>query len=167
MTISDLINKTNIRIRNLDFIRSVIVLSAALIVIRLICLFIFEYCFDGRDVVFAETPNENLAGQSYLLIVLQVVIIGPLFETFFSQKCLYFILSLFEWFQKSKGRIIIVGALAFGGLHFFTLSYIIVMCITGAFFMYAYTVKHGRHAYWTTACLHAIINGYSLFMDSF
>jgi membrane protease YdiL (CAAX protease family) len=156
--------RINSFILNLPFLSSLLVLTAILLVIRIFCRFIFEYCLEGYDIIFFETPQEQLSTQPFYLAVLQVSIIGPIIETFIFQGIIYHVLVMFNCFAKNKWGILIIGSLLFGMVHFFSLSYIIVMSITGAFFMYSYIIRYGKHAYWTTVCLHSLINLYALLL---
>lgn len=61
----------------------------------------------------------------------------------------------------------LIGAVVFGVLHFFSLSYIIVTAINGFFFMYAVVIKHKRGGYWLAVLLHAFVNGFGLLLGYF
>jgi hypothetical protein len=154
--------KINNYIRNLNFIASVCILSIALIGVHVACEFIQEYCFQGQDILFTKTPNERLNGKFRYFIIFEVITLGPMLETLICQTLPYFICLQFQIFLKYKYWIVIISGLGFGLLHFYSLSYIIVMFITGMFFMYTYIIKYGKHGYWATVCLHAVLNAFTV-----
>jgi hypothetical protein len=138
----------------------------ALIGVQEACEFIQEYCFQGRDIIFTKSPNESLNGKFRYFLIFEVITLGPMLETLICQTLPYYIfLHLPAVFFKRKCWLVIIGGFFFGLLHFYSLSYIIVTFIIGMFFMYTYIIKYGKHGYWATVCLHAMLNGYVVFME--
>lgn len=120
---------------------------------------LYEFSFKEFDVLFkTSSPNAFVAENNLYVTILMVVILGPLIETFFFQKLLFILLNQIKWFSKNKLAIIIIGALLFGLLHFFSLSYIVFNIFAGIFLMFTYIIRSGKMPYLTTFALHALNN---------
>jgi membrane protease YdiL (CAAX protease family) len=126
---------------------------------------LFYLAFEKWNIAFMPTPNETLMKQPLYEQILQAVILGPLIETLICQKLVYKLLSLIKYLKRRKFFIMLIGALIFGLLHFYSLLYIIYNVFTGFLFMYAYIVKLHKKPYWTVVTLHGLMNLFAIFMD--
>jgi membrane protease YdiL (CAAX protease family) len=103
--------------------------------------------------------------QSYFRQIVEAVIIGPLIETFIFQKGLYYLLSNSTVLKQRKIVIMVIGAIIFGLLHFYSLSYVIFNIFTGFLFMFAYIIKLYKNPYWFVVILHGLMNLFAIFID--
>jgi len=110
------------------------------------------------DVIFIPTPNDTLMTRPIYIQILLAVIIGPSIETLIFQKWLYKLLSLVKWLKRRKLLIMIIGALAFGAIHIYSLSYIVFTVFMGFLFMFAYVARIGKNPFRTVFVLHALAN---------
>lgn len=160
-------NKINKYIRHSKFVPSILIVGSISSSVYFIIWFISYKLLNGWDIVLDSDPNVSLLKGPLYITILDAMIIGPIIETLVFQKFLYFIATLFNWFRNDKCRIIILGTLTFGLIHFFTLMYIITTMITGFFFMYLYVIKRHKNAYWSVVILHSMINGLAIFLSYF
>ena len=156
--------KFNLFIIKKSFLSSFLILGSMLGSIYFLCWFIFYKILDKRDIVFVEISDHS---QVHLFIVLQAIVLAPILETYICQWGLYHVLMTSERLRKRKLCIVLIGAIFFGLLHFFSLSYIIVTTINGLFFMYAVVIRHNRGGYWLAVLLHAFVNGLALLLGYF
>lgn len=131
---------------------------------------VFNKLLHGLDIVWGDLPEDNFSEQLWFLDVFNVLILGPIVETIICQALVFYLLSLIHWFNKKKNAIIIVGAILFALIHFYSISYVIFTAITGGLFMYAYVVKIEKGA--LAACsivaiLHGLTNLFALFLEIF
>lgn len=157
-------------IRRRSLVCSALILWGCFIPIHFILWFLFEKVWGGSDIVFTSFPDDNFSDQLWFVDVFNVVIIGPILETIFCQALIFFLLSQICWFAKNKYRIVFVGTLLFGLIHFYSISYILFTLITGALFLYAYILNIEKGV--LTACsvtiiLHGLTNLFALFLEQF
>jgi membrane protease YdiL (CAAX protease family) len=126
---------------------------------------VYYLLLEQWDIVFVSTPNETLMKQSLFEQILQAVIIAPLIETLISQKWVYKLFSLIKPLKKRKILIVFLGAIIFGIIHFYSLSYIIYNVFTGFLFMFVYIAKLHKKPYWIVVTLHGLINLFALLID--
>lgn len=111
------------------------------------------------------TPNETIMQQPFVEQILATVILGPIIETLLSQKWLYSSLSLINRLKGNKIRIVIIGGIIFGLLHFYSLSYIVYNIFMGILFMSAYILRKEENPFLSVAALHALTNLFVLIID--
>jgi hypothetical protein len=128
-------------------------------------MLVYYFYWAEDDIVFVATPNETLMTQSYLTQILEAVIIGPLIETFIFQKVAYTCFSYIKWMKQHKMMIVLFGAIIFGIVHCFSLSYIIYNMFTGCLLMFAYIIKLHKNPYWFVVILHGLMNLFAIFID--
>ncbi len=157
--------KINLFILKKSFFTSFLILGSILGSIYFLCWFIFYKLLDGRDIVLTQVPDYSQ--QALWFFIIQVIIFAPIVETLLFQECVYHVLKQSKWLRKRKMCIIIIGAVFFGLLHFFSLSYIIVTTICGFFFMYAVVIRNNRGGFWMAVLLHAFVNGLAIFLGYF
>ena len=162
--------KSKLRILSLTLYRSNFIISLLLLFLLFLGFYLiwtpfFYFLFDKWDIAFAPTPNETIMKQPIYEQIFWVVIIGPLIETLLSQKLVYKLLSLIKFLKRHKVIIMILGAIAFGVLHFYSLSYIVFATFMGFLLMYAYIVRINKKPYWTVAALHGLANLFAIFVD--
>lgn len=125
---------------------------------HLIFVFLHNTILNGKDLIFNSSPNLLINENDIFQVVFQVVFIGPLIETFFSQKLLFSFLNLNKWLRINKYAIILIGSLSFGLIHFFSLSYIIFNSFVGGYLMFVYIIRIKNKPYITVFTLHALNN---------
>ncbi len=157
----------NVYIRNLGFIPSILIVWFGMSIIYVFFWLISFKLLNGWDIIFIGDQNASLLQGPLYRTILETMIIGPLLETLIFQKSLYFIITLSNWLRHNRCWIVIIGAFVFCSVHFYTLSYVIVTFITGAFFMYMYIIKRHKHGYWSVVLIHAMINGLAIFLNLF
>ena len=162
--------KSKIRILSLTLYKSNFIVSLSILFLLFLCFYIiwtplFYLILEKWDITFMPTPNETLMTQPIYEQILLAVIIGPLIETLLSQKLVYKLLSLIKFLKQHKILILILGALFFGILHFYSLSYIVYNVFMGFLFMYAYIVRINKNPYWTVVALHGLTNLFAIFID--
>lgn len=111
------------------------------------------------------TPNETIMQQPFVEQILATVIMRPIIETLLSQKWLYSSLSLINRLKGNKIRIVIIGGIIFGLLHFYSLSYIVYNIFMGILFMSAYILRKEENPFLSVAALHALTNLFVLIID--
>jgi len=158
------LKKFNLFIIKKPFFPSFFLLGSILGSIYFLCWFIFYKSLDGRDIVFTEFPDYN---QVALIAILQTIIFAPIVETLLFQECVYYLLKQPNWLRKRKYYIMLIGAIFFGVIHFFSLSYIIMETIIGFFYMYAFVLRYYRDGFWMVVLLHAFVNGLGIFLGYF
>lgn len=90
------------------------------------------------------------------------VIVAPLLETLCFQMFPYWVLRRFKTFRDNRWAIVLIAALIFGSMHYYSVMYIIAASCMGAVMMYGYIVKWRRHGYWNLVLFHAVWNALAL-----
>ena len=162
------LRKLNYFIRRTSFLYAFFVLALILVCgITLIDL-IFEELLGGRDgqynIIFVDNPHRR---SSYSSLIFGAVIFAPLIETLIFQVAVFHLLRLIKWSKKREYRIVLIGGILFGIVHFFSLFHIILATILGFFFMYVYIARYHKGGYWMVVLLHAFVNGLTILVDFF
>lgn len=152
-------------IRKSNFILSFTILFSLFLAYYISWTFLYHYVLCQYDITFTTTPNETIMQESILKQLLFVVIIAPIFETLIFQKWLYQLLSLFKVLKRNKIWLILIGAIIFSSIHFYSLSYFIYNVFAGFFLMSAYVLRKGKNPYWIVATLHALMNLFVLLIE--
>lgn len=152
-------------IRKSSFVTSVITLFTLFLAFWIIWTPLYYLYLSKYDILFMPTPNETLMILPLYRQILEAVVLGPLLETLSCQHWMYLLLSLNGWFNRHKVAIILLGALIFGILHFFSISYIIYTFFMGLLFMSAYILRLNKNPYWTVAVIHALTNLFAILID--
>lgn len=158
-------SKIFILLRKRNIVVSIACFFALFLVFYIIWTHIYYYFFIKYDSVFAPTPNETIMTLELRRKIVEVVVLAPLIETLIFQKWFYKLFSYIDWFNQYKILIILLSAVVFGLIHFYSLSYIIYNFFVGAFFMFVYIIKIGNRPYWTVAVLHGLMNLFSIYID--
>ena len=150
--------KSKLRILSLTIYKSNFIVSLLLLFLLFLCFYLiwtplFYFLFNKWDITFASKPTSTIFES-----ILISVIMAPLVETLLFQKLVYRLLSLMKFLKRRKILIMILGAIAFGALHTYSLLYIIYAVFMGFLFMYAYIVRINKNPYWTVVALHGLIN---------
>lgn len=158
-------NRILVVLRKSNFCVSILYLFDLYLVFYVVWSFVY-YCFlEKYDISFSPTPNETIMTAGLSRQILEVVILAPLIETLISQKWVYQLLSLIGWLKQNKILIIFLGAVIFGLIHFYSLSYVIYNFFAGALLMFAYIIKIDKKTYWTVVVLHGLMNLFSILID--
>lgn len=158
-------NKILILLRESNPFVSIFYLFTLFLAFYIIWTPVYYYFLEKYDIIFSPTPNETIMTVGLDRQLLEVVILAPLIETLIFQKWFYNLFSLIDWLNRYKIFIILISAVAFGLIHFYSLSYIIYNFFIGALLMFIYIIKINRKPYWTVVILHSLMNLYSIFID--
>ena len=155
------------QLRNKNFVVSVLLFFLIYLVFYFIWTPLYYFFLEKYDIFFASTPNETIMKQSFFEQVILTVILAPLIETLIFQKWTYKVLSLIKFLKYHKILIMIVGAIIFGAIHFYSLFYIVYNMFVGFLFMFAYIVKLHRpeKSYWIVVSLHGLTNLFAILID--
>lgn len=110
-----------------------------------------------QDIEFRPAPLD--LDMPIWMLVFTAVIAAPLYETLLFQMLPFFVLHRFATFRRNRWAIVLISAMIFGSLHYYSAMYIIATMIIGALMMYGYIVKWRRNAYWNIVLFHALWNG--------
>ncbi len=99
------------------------------------------------DIHFFPTPDELPIGFVGMLIL--AVAFAPLVETLFFQLIPFKLLSKIRFMRENPIWIIIISALIFGMLHYYSIHYMIATFFMGMIFMYVYIIRTGKCPYVT------------------
>ena len=95
----------------------------------------------------------------FILDFFKIVILAPLFETFISQYCVFILLSRFSFFRNHQSFVILISAISFGVMHYYSLIYIVYAFIMGLFLMYAYMLRLQKEdSFKAVSSIHALVN---------
>ena len=158
-------NKIRTVLRESNFGVSILYLFALFIVFYTIWTPLYYYFLEKYDIFFSPTPNETIMTAGLGRQILEIVILAPLIETLIFQKWIYRGLSLIGWLKRHKTLIILVSALIFGLIHFYSLSYVFYNFFIGALLMFAYIIRINKKPYWTVVVLHGFMNLFSILID--
>lgn len=158
-------NKISTLLWKSNFFVSILLLFILFLVFYVIWTPVYYYFLEKYDIIFSPTPNETIMTVGLGRQLLEVVILAPLIETLIFQKWFYNLFSLIGWLNRYKNFIILISAVAFGLIHFYSLSYIIYNFFIGALLMFTYIIKINKKAYWIVVILHSLMNLYSIFID--
>lgn len=152
-------------LRKSNFFVSILYLFSLFLVFYIIWTPVYYYFLEKYDIIFSPTPNETIMTVGLGRQLLEVVIFAPLIETLIFQKWFYNLFSLIGWLNRYKIFIILISAVAFGLIHFYSLSYIIYNFFIGVLLMFTYIIRIENRPYWTVAILHGLMNLFSIFID--
>ena len=153
------------RLRKSNFVVSILILFLLFLGFYVVWTPLYYFLLEKYDILFVATPNETIMKQSFFEQILLAVILTPLIETLISQKLAYKLLSLVKFLKQRKTLIMILGAIAFGIIHCYSLSYIVYNTFMGFLFMFAYIVKLHKKPYWTVVTLHGLTNLFAILID--
>lgn len=115
------------------------------------------------NIHFHETIDKyNFSFEKELLLT---VFFGPFVETVIFQFLPYVILSRISYLKKNPVYIILISTLLFGLTHNYSVHYIIYGMIPGAFYIYLYIMRTGKHPFYTVFILHAVNNLVCIILD--
>lgn len=155
-----------------SFIKFIVYYFIVLILIFIIPIEILESIFNINP--YFQNPISNIENTKVLYLL--TVGISPLIETLIFQVLLvrgiYLILEGYPFNRKSYNKrsvlfAIIVSSLVFGGLHFFSFLYIILMCILGFIFglVFYFSAARSWRPFFPIFILHALyINPTGLYL---
>ena len=117
-------------------------LHAIVFTLLFVGVFIVNMFLSNAIVDFFKIPdihfmNKSDREHSLLQYIIVGVIIVPLLETFFHQKGVYWLLSKVRYFKERNYWIIIISAVVFGLVHFYSVHYIAYGIGCGMILMYA------------------------------
>lgn len=161
----NILSELTLLLRKQSLIISVFTLFAIYILYYVIWTLLYFLLWKDYDVALSTPPEELLSEQKLLIIILQVVIIGPALETLLFQKLPFHFFTFFGWFRKNQWVIILFSSIIFGSIHFYSISYIIYNFIMGIFFMYFYIVRQQKNGYLSVTVFHGLHNLFALLMD--
>jgi len=114
------------------------------------------YLFHIQDIYLTDSPKIY---DYFILNFIKIVIIAPLFETFICQYTVFKLLSQFSFFKSHQSFIIVISAVSFGIMHYYSLVYIVYAFIMGLFLMYAYMLRLQKEdSFKAVSSIHALIN---------
>jgi hypothetical protein len=150
------LQKIRVKLQRLNRISFVLVITSILFILA----FTFRIAFRSileKNIVWFETPFQ---GECLPVIVLFAVVFGPLLETYINQVLPYLLLSKIKYLNARKYLIIIISALFFGILHFYSLFYIIYAFFLGLALMYGYMIRIevDKRTFYLIAISHSIFN---------
>lgn len=90
------------------------------------------------------------------------VLLIPLLETLIHQTAPIILLK--KYTRLKPGTIILVSAILFGAVHFYSVSYIFYAFLIGLILAYAYMIylEKNASAFWVVAAIHSLRNLFSL-----
>lgn len=139
---------------------------------------IFFALIIGINLIITSLPfAESIANPPKILdlkkdtsfFIVYALIIGPLMETMLFQFAITMgVFYLLEYFGKPQFIVpIIVSALAFGLVHPYNLTYIIIATFVGFFFATAYVLllKRKENAFIVVTIIHSLVNFVPVYRD--
>lgn len=123
-------------------------LQYAIVILSMPVIYLVEQLF-GED-----NDGPKLKGLTMFIVA---VIIAPQFETLFAQALAH---KVGQYLKLKSTYIILLSALWFGLMHFYSLQYVILTFTIGLVLAYAYYLYQSsfRKAFWFVAAIHALHN---------
>jgi uncharacterized protein len=150
------LKKLNVRFKNLNRISFIIILT--------LILFLISFCLNYIIGFFKESDYIilNLSGgtKSFAVLFLSPVIIAPIFETFLGQYLPYHFLKRVKYLNDREYLILLISAVFFGLIHFYSVFYIIYAFLLGLVLMYGYMARidSDDKTFVLVAVSHALLN---------
>ena len=156
LNINDKINKLNFRLQNTNRLNFVLIVTLVLFAIAFILSYVFGYLRD-YDIPLINFPDQE---KTTVLLFFSSVILIPLIETFLNQFLPYYLLIKVKYLREKSYLILLISAVFFGVLHFYSVFYIIFGFLLGLVFMYGYMVriKTDNKTFYLIAITHALFN---------
>ena len=118
-----------------------------------------EYFFN----ISIPIGNESVDRMSYTKIIILTVIIGPILETLFFQTAFFKGLSHFKFFKDNTFLIILLSAIFFASVHYYSIAYIIFAFYGGIILALCYSTilkesNNHKMASMITVIIHSLRN---------
>lgn len=150
-----LLNKTDNFLKGLSTFKFVIAITLS----TFLCSIMLSLLVDLFNIEIVETTL-NTAQDPLISQFLIVVIIGPLIETFIFQYENIKILRRINVLKNNDLTVILISALIFGLMHFYSLSYIIHATLLGILLSYSFVVYESKKVspFWVVCIIHSLRN---------
>lgn len=115
------------------------------------------------DIGFSE-PLINLDKPVLTVTVsISILVLAPIVETALFQTLIY---KLTKWCRFNNITIVLISAVCFGLMHYYSLLYMISTFFTGGILMYVYILRseYNNKPYWSVTLAHFMLNAFALFM---
>jgi len=154
--ISERLQKINLSLNKLNSIPFVIVFTSILYIVSFSSNFILGFIKQNDHILI----DFHSKGENFVLIYVVPLFFAPVFETFLGQSLPYFLLKKIRFLNEKSYLILIISAVIFGLLHFYSLFYMIYAFLIGIVLMYAYMVrvKSHKNAFLLVAICHSLLN---------
>ena len=151
-----MLQNINANFKRLNRLTFVIILTSALYVIAISFNFVFGLIKEKDIFLFDFSSKEKNIG----LLFFSPVILAPIFETFLNQFLPYYLLNKIKYFNERSYLIILVSAIFFGLLHFYSVFFIIYAFLLGLVLMYGYMIKirTDKKTFYLIAICHSLLN---------
>jgi uncharacterized protein len=154
--IKERLRKITIYLKELKGITFVLVITSLLYFVSF-CSNIVLGFINQKDLNFVDLQGKE---NSIVFLFITPVILAPIFETFLGQSLPYYLLKKINYLNERSYLILIVSALIFGLLHFYSLFYIIYAFFLGLILSYGYMlrVKNDKRTFILIAICHSLLN---------
>jgi uncharacterized protein len=156
VNLKDNLQKLNVKLRKTNRLAFVIIITLTLFTEAYILSYVFGY-FRDSDITLINFPDQE---KTPVMLFFSSVILIPLLETFLNQFLPYFLLNKVRYLHERSYLILLMSAIFFGGLHFYSMFYIIFGFLLGLVFMYGYMVriKSDNKTFYLIAATHSLFN---------
>jgi membrane protease YdiL (CAAX protease family) len=118
----------------------------------------FTYLADIYEKYVGPVGMPSIINSNVFIIILFTVILGPIIET----KLFEIIFKLLRKYLKITRNLhlILISALIFGSLHYYSYFYMFIMFVVGIFFSYSYLLYKGKKvsSFTILTCIHSLDN---------
>ena len=96
-------------------------------------------------------------------LLLGILIFAPIVETALYQTLIF---KLTKWCRFNNITIVLISAVCFGLMHYYSLLYMISTFFTGSILMYVYILRseYNNKPYWSVTLAHFMLNAFALLM---
>lgn len=145
-----------LNLSKLNRLNFILLLTLSLYVVVFILNFVLGIII-SKDIVFINLQNNN---NSIVLLAISSVFIAPIIETFLGQSLPYFLLYKIKFIRERNYIIVLISALFFGLIHFYSLFYVIYGIIVGSIFIYGYMarIQTDKKTFILIAISHSLLN---------
>ena len=155
MKIKDRLLRIQLNLKLAHGIPYVVIITSALYLVELFFFLVYGIIKE-KDIILLDFPGK----EKDLVYLLFAVIIAPLFETWFNQVLPYKLLNKIKYLKERSYLILLISALFFGLLHFYSLFYIFYGFLMGLVLMYGYMIRieTDKNTFYLIAVSHSLLN---------
>jgi uncharacterized protein len=151
-----ILHKINNRLKNLNRITFVVILTSTLYIVAFSFNFAFGFIKE-KDIIWFDFPSKE---KNSVLFFFTSIILAPIFETFLNQSLPYKLLNKVRYLNERSYLILLASALFFGLLHLYSLFYIIYAFLLGLVLMFGYMtrINTDKKTFLLIAICHSLLN---------
>jgi uncharacterized protein len=142
--------------KSLNRITFILILTSALYILA-ICFNLFFGLIKGKDIILIGFPSKE---KNIALLLFSSIILAPIFETILGQSLPYYLLNKIKYLNERSYLILLISALFFGLIHFYSLFYILYGFLLGLVLMYGYMIRirSDKKTYFLIVICHSLLN---------